>query len=321
MKSNKLFKAMNLKYIFLVSFIGVFYSITWAQQDAQYTQYMYNTISVNPAYAGSRGVLSLTALHRAQWIGLDGAPRSQTFNIHAPTGKNVGLGFNVVNDELGPVQETSFDLAFSYSVPTSDTGKLSFGLKAGGHLLNIDFLGLSQYDVELDATDNIDRKFSPNFGTGIYYHDTKFYLGASVPNMLQTRHFDESVNNDNSNGLLARERLNYYFMGGYILDLSDNLKFKPAFLGKMVNGAPLQIDVSANFLFADKLSLGLAYRWNSAWSTLASFQLSRGIMLGIAYDAETTALGRQAFNSGSFEAILRFEIFNTNNGLLYPRFF
>ena len=122
-----------------------------AQQDAQYTQYVYNTISVNPAYAGSRGVFSITGLHRSQWVGLDGAPRTQTLSLNTPIGENnkVGLGISIVNDEIGPTDETYFDIDFSYTIPVSDAGKLSFGLKAGGHLLNVDFQRLSQFDLSL----------------------------------------------------------------------------------------------------------------------------------------------------------------------------
>ena len=167
-----------------------------AQQDAQYTQYMYNTVAINPAYAGSRGVLSVAGLHRSQWIGLDGAPSTQTFNIHSPITEQMGLGLSVVNDEIGngTNQETYFDAVFSYTIPTSNEGKLSFGLKAGGHLLNIDFNKLQQFNPSANVTQesNIDNRFSPNFGAGAYYHTPKFYAGISVPNFLETEHFQNS---------------------------------------------------------------------------------------------------------------------------------
>jgi len=312
---------MKLRLIIVWILFFCLAGVAFAQQDAQYTQYMYNTISINPAYAGSRGVLSLTALHRDQWVGLDGAPKSQTFNIHAPVGNNVGLGFNVINDAIGPMQETSFDAAFSYTVPTSLSGKLSFGLKAGGHLLNIDYMGLRQFVPELTAADNIDQRFSPNFGAGMYYHSNRFYAGVSVPNILETRHFDEASDNNDASSFVSRERANYYLMTGYVFNLSPMLQFKPAMLGKIVNGAPLQLDLSANFLFANKVTLGGAYRWDSAWSALAGFQLSRGLMIGMAYDAEITDLGQASFNKGSFEVLLRFEVFGKSNAALYPRFF
>ena len=200
---------MKKIFIALVLVISSFEVIT-AQQDAQYTQYMYNTIAINPAYAGSRGVMSIGALYRSQWVGLDGAPTSQTLNLHAPTGKRVGLGLSIVNDEIGngTSQETYFDAAFSYTIPTGREGKLSFGLKAGGHILNLDFAKLSGYSEEGGASGlpSIDKKFSPNFGAGIYYHTEQFYAGLSVPNFLQTQHFDSS---NATTSYLAKERMNF----------------------------------------------------------------------------------------------------------------
>ncbi len=292
----------------------------YSQQDAQYTQYMYNTISVNPAYAGSRGVLSIAALHRSQWVGLDGAPTTQTLNFHTPVSDHVGLGLSVVNDEIGngTNQDTYIDAAFSYTVNTSEEGKLSFGLKAGGHLFNVDFTKLRNYGAETNLP-NIDNKFSPNFGAGIYYHTDQFYAGLSVPNFLQTEHFDSS--DTNSSSLIAQERMNFYLITGYVFELRNEVKFKPAALIKAVKGAPLQIDLSANFLFNDKFSLGAAYRWDSALSALFGFQLNDQLMLGLAYDKETTDLGATRFNDGSFEIMLRYEFLNKYKRVITPRFF
>ena len=292
-----------------------------AQQDAQYTQYMYNTISINPAYAGSRGVLSITGLHRSQWVGLDGAPTTQTLNIHTPVSERVGLGLSIVNDEIGngTNQDTYFDAAFSYTIPTSYTGKLSFGLKAGGHLLNIDFNQLQNYNNEAGSLGlpNIDKKFSPNFGAGVYYHTDQFYLGLSVPNFLQTEHFDTS----GATSVLAQERVNLYLITGYVFDLNPNLKFKPAVLIKAVSGAPLQADLSANFMLHDKFTLGAAYRWDAAVSALVGFQISDQFMIGLAYDKETTELGNTSFNDGSFEFMLRYEFRTRYKNVIAPRFF
>ncbi|WP_298472646.1 type IX secretion system membrane protein PorP/SprF [uncultured Maribacter sp.] len=293
-----------------------------AQQDAQYTQYMYNTMSVNPAYAGSRGVFSITGLHRSQWVGLDGAPTTQTLNFNTPVSKRVGVGLSIVNDEIGngTNQDTYFDAIFSYTIPTSDTGKLSFGLKAGGHLLNIDFNKLRNYNPALNPAgyQDIDRKFSPNFGAGIYYHTDKFYAGLSVPNFLKTEHFDSSGQSTTG---LAQERLNLYFITGYVFDLNPDLKFKPTVLLKGVQGAPLQVDLSANFMLHNKFTLGAAYRWDAALSALFGFQISDQFMVGLAYDKETTELGNTAFNDGSFEIMLRYELRTKYKKVLTPRFF
>lgn len=293
-----------------------------AQQDAQYTQYMYNTLSVNPAYAGSRGVLSLAGLHRSQWVGLDGAPTTQTFNFHTPVSERVGIGLSIVNDEIGngTNQDTYFDAAFSYTVPTSDEGRLSFGLKAGGHFLNIDFNRLRNFDPSTSPAgqQNIDKKFSPNFGAGVYYHTEKFYAGLSVPNFLQTEHFESS---GESSSFLAQERMNWYLITGYVFDLNPDLKLKPAALLKAVQGAPLQADLSATFLLNDKFSLGAAYRWDAALSALVGIQLNEKLMLGLAYDKEITELGNTAFNAGSFEVFLRYEFRTRYKNVLTPRFF
>ena len=308
------------KYIIIILIIITGFQSVSAQQDAQYTQYMYNTIAVNPAYAGSRGVFSIGALHRSQWVGLDGAPVTQTLNFHTPVSNRVGLGLSIVNDEIGngTNQDTYFDAAFSYTIPTSEEGKLSFGLKAGGHFLNIDFTKLRNYGAETNLP-NIDNKFSPNFGAGIYYHTDKFYTGLSVPNFLQTEHFDNS--GTNSSSFLAEERLNIYLITGYVFDINPNLKFKPAGLVKAVKGAPLQVDVSANFLINEKFSVGAAYRWDAAVSLLAGFQISDQFMLGLAYDRETTDLGATRFNDGSFEVFLRYEFLTRYKKVLTPRFF
>ncbi|WP_254097178.1 type IX secretion system membrane protein PorP/SprF [Aquimarina sp. Aq107] len=320
---------MKKIYILIVTVLlgFVFQQNSWAQQDAQYTQYMYNTISVNPAYAGSRGVMSIMGLHRSQWVGLDGAPRTQTLTLNTPIGDNnrVGLGLSIVNDEIGPTDETYFDIDFSYTIPTSDTGKLSFGIKAGGHLLNVDFDRLSQFDTgdPLFNNGNIDNKFSPNVGAGIYYHTDKFYLGLSAPNLLETDHFDESaaIDSNGNSSFIAEERINYYLIAGHVFDLSDTVKFKPAILSKLVFGAPLQVDLSANFLLYDKLTLGVGYRWSAAFSAMAGFQISDSLMIGFAYDKESTELGRTQFNDGSYEVMLRFELFRKYNRMLTPRFF
>jgi len=317
---------MNIKNKFTIAAVlsFIFIGVINAQQDAQYTQYMFNTMSVNPAYAGSRGQLSIAALYRAQWVGLDGAPTSQTLNLHSPIrNSKLGYGVSIVNDEIGDgvVQETYFDGIISYTIDVSADSKLSFGLKAGGNLLNLDFNKLRNFDDEVIRTDNIENRFSPNFGLGIYYHSNKFYAGLSAPNLLQTEFFDNSQTDANSVQFLSRERINFYLITGYVFDLNGNVKFKPALLTKMVGGAPLQVDFSANFMFNDKFTIGAAYRWDAALSAMAGFQISDQFMLGLAYDKETTELGGTQFNDGSFEVFLRFELAKRFQKLVSPRFF
>ena len=293
--------------------------ISYAQQDSQFTQYMYNTINVNPAYAGSRESMNIFALHRTQWVGLDGAPVTNTASINTPiNGSNVGLGVSIVNDKIGPSDENNIAVDFSYTIHTSDTYKLSFGLKATANLLNIDFNKLSQYDPNdyLFQT-NIDNKFSPNIGVGLYLHSDNTYFGLSAPNLLQTTHFDRYTSKGSS--LLAKEKIHYYLIAGHVFDLTGDIKFKPSVLAKMVTGAPLQVDVSGNFMFSDKFVAGIAYRWSAAMSAMVGFQATDSWFIGYSYDLETTRLSN--YNSGSHEIFLRYELFNKYDRIITPRFF
>lgn len=293
----------------------LFFSVVCsAQQDSQYTQYMYNTISVNPAYAGSRGALSVFGLYRTQWIGLDGAPVTSTISVNTPlNNSNLGLGVSLVNDKIGPTNENTLSADLSYTIPTSDTFKLSFGIKGTANLFNLDLNKLSYEDQDDPQFQDLNSKITPNIGAGVYWHSDRAYLGVSVPNFIETNRY-----NDDDTAIF-KDKINYYFMAGYVFDLNYYVKFKPAVLTKMVQGAPLQVDVSGNFMFNDKFTVGLAYRWSASLSAMAGFQVSDGLYIGYGYDHETTQLRR--YNSGSHEIFLRFEFFNNYNKMISPRFF
>ena len=286
----------------------------FAQQDAQYTQYMYNTININPAYAGSRGVMSIFGLHRTQWVGLDGAPVTNAFSLNTPlNNSNLGLGLSLVNDRIGPTSDNTISADISYTVPMAEELKLSFGIKASGNMFNLDTEKLTPQQQNDPSLQNFDNEISLNFGAGVYLHSDKFYLGLSVPNFLQDKKY-----NDN-NVAVFQERMNFYAIGGYVFDIAPSIKFKPAFLTKLVTGSPLQVDASANFLFFDKLMLGAAYRWDAAVSAMAGFQITDGLYIGYGYDLETTKLRNH--NSGSHEVFLRFELFKKVSKMVSPRFF
>jgi type IX secretion system PorP/SprF family membrane protein len=295
--------------------VFMFFSVAgYAQQDAQFTQYMYNTININPAYAGSRGALSIFGLYRTQWIGLDGAPETSSFSVNTPlNNSNLGLGLSLVNDKIGPTNENTFSVDVSYTVQTSADFKLSFGLKATGSLFNLDINKLNPVDQGDPQFNNLDNVFKPNIGAGVYWHSDKAYVGLSVPNFIETNRY-----NDNDVAIY-KDKINYYFIAGYVFDLSSEIKLKPAGLLKMVEGAPLQADVSANFMFIDKLVVGVAYRWSAALSTMVGFQVTDGLYLGYGYDCETTNLNN--YNSGSHEIFLRYEFFNDRNRINGPKFF
>jgi type IX secretion system PorP/SprF family membrane protein len=287
--------------------------VSYSQQDAQYTQYMYNTININPAYAGSRGVMSIFGLHRAQWVGIDGAPVTNSFSINTPiNNSNLGVGLSFVNDRIGPTDDNNISVDLSYTIKTSETYKLSFGVKGSANLFNFDPTKLNIYTPD-NSLQGYNNKFSPNIGAGAYIHSNNSYLGLSVPNFFETKRYSDN------DFLIYKEKMNFYLMGGYVFDLSSNLKLKPAFLGKMVQGAPLQLDVSANFLINEKFVLGAAWRWSAAASLMAGFQINDGLYIGYGYDLETTKLAH--YNSGSHEVFLRFELFKSQNRIVAPRFF
>lgn len=287
----------NLIFIALV--IGVVYHAQ-GQKEPQYTQYMYNIGSFNPAYVGTVETTDISALYRAQWIDIPGAPRTIRFGLNIPmANEKNGLGFNVVNDQLGPSTQTFVDVAYSYQINVSDDTKLSFGIDAGGSFLNVDF---SKGTFENPGEPILDREminnFYPTVGAGMFLYQDHWYLGASVPNFLTDGIYNDEV------ATVIDDKLQLNFIGGYVFDLSDGLKFKPAVLANYISGAPLTMNISANFLINDVFTLGASYRVDNAVSGLAGFQISSGTFIGYSYDYSTNALGE--FNQGSHEVILKF---------------
>ncbi|MCD0467182.1 type IX secretion system membrane protein PorP/SprF [Flavobacterium sp. ENC] len=273
----------------------------FAQQDAQYTQYMYNTAILNPAYVGSREALSITGLSRMQWVGIEGAPKTITFSVSSPVSEKVGLGLSFIHNQAGPSNETLLSGDFSYNIRLNYKYWLFFGLKANGALLNVDYTKLKQYNPNDPVFQNsISNDFSPNVGAGIYLMSKDTYVGISAPLLLDTKDFTPHKE------ILVQRRTHYYLMAGHIFEVSDAIKFKPALLVDFVKGNPLNTNLSANFLFFDKFTLGASYRWTAAVSGLAGFQISKKLFAGYTYDADTMNLGN--YNSGSHELFLRFDL-------------
>ena len=287
-----------------------------AQQDPQYTNYMYNTININPAYAGSRGALSIFGLHRSQWVGLEGAPTTNSFSVNTPiAGSKVGLGVSFVNDALGVMDENTISVDFSYTLDLNNRGsKLSFGMKGSANLLNVAYSDLNKYNPnDPQLLNDVRNEFTPNIGAGIYWHNEKSYVGFSVPGFLESTRYDNNIQST------MQQKMHYYLMAGHVFEINPVLKFKPAFLIKAVSGAPLQADITANFLIHDKFTIGGAYRWDAAWSGLIGFQVTDGMFIGYSYDSDTKAL--RNYNNGSHEIFLRFELFNKYRRVNSPRFF
>lgn len=304
----------SLKFTIIVfmlcnCFIGV------AQQLPQFTQYMYNTISINPAYAGSREVLSIVAIHRSQWVGLDGGPTTQTLSAHLPLRNNkIGVGLSVINDELGFENFTYIYGDFSYTVRTGQNTKLAFGIKGGitQYSLDNDFR-ISESDDPLIF--GVENRWGPNFGAGAYWHSNRWYLGLSAPRILNT-------DNNNKNEFKALERVSYYFNGGYVFDLNQSIKFKPTFLVKATNGAPVSIDLTGTFLYRNIFWFGGSYRINEnaqALGGLVDFQVTNKIRIGYAYEYPLSDL--RPYTSGTHEIFLMFELIDKRKRIKSPRYF
>ena len=284
-----------------------------SQQDSQYTQYIYNTMSVNSAYTGQRDVLSYSGLYRTQWVGIDGAPKTLTFGIHSPLkNENLGMGISIVSDQLGPIREDYINLNFSYTIRLNRSTELSFGLKGGLHNLSSDFSrGNSFQNTDVAFNENISL-FSPTIGAGLYLHSTRSYLGLSAPNFLTTEHYNDYKES------LASERLHLFLIGGYVFNIDNDIKLKPAFLIKAVSGAPLIADLSINAMFNNRFVFGLAYRWDDSLSGLTGLQVNKTLFIGYAYDYNTS-IGNK-YTGGTHEVMLRFELQQINK-ILSPRFF
>lgn len=292
-------------------------SVGVAQQLPQFTQYMYNTISINPAYAGSREALSVVALHRSQWVGFKGGPITQTLSVHTPLRNDrIGLGLSLIEDDLGPQNFTYLYGDFSYSIPTGSDGKLAFGLKGGFTQFSFDA------DFRLDEDNQNDPliygtkdRWAPNIGAGVYWSTNKIYASLSAPRIL---------NNDanNENDFEALERISYYFTAGGIVDISKSFKLKPSVLIKATNGAPVSYDLTSSLLYKEKFWLGGSYRINeltAAAGLYAGFQISRQLLIGYAYEKPISEIAD--YTSGTHEIILMYEFKFLSSKLKSPRYF
>ncbi|MFN3969672.1 type IX secretion system membrane protein PorP/SprF [Flavobacterium sp.] len=278
-----------------------------AQQDPQFTHYMYNMSVINPAYATeNKDVINMGGIYRAQWVGIEGAPTTQSFFAHKPLSRKVEMGISIVHDEIGDVVEESNIYAdFAYVLSLSEKTRLSFGVKAGVTLFSTNFNGFQYTSPLLDPAfeNNISQTF-PNVGAGTYLFGDNYYLGFSTPNLLTTKHLE------NTNGIVTTgvEAIHYFLTGGYVFTLNgnDNLKIKPAFMAKGVQGAPVALDLTTNVLINNKFEAGLGYRLDDSVSGLASFYVTPRLRIGYSYDYTLTNLRK--FNTGSHEVFVLFDL-------------
>jgi len=300
------------RFIFLcLGFYCCSLSSVKAQQEPQFTQYMYNMFILNPAYAGSNNVLTAVGFYRSQWDNVPGAPRTLSFSLDKPLyNEKVGIGFSAYSDQIGPSSELFASASFSYGIQTGNNSELKFGLRAGVHNLAVDF-SKANYDPE-HLIENFNH-FAPTVGFGLFWYSNNWYVGASVPNILETKYFDDTSKSE------ASKKPHYYLTGGYIFQINDNLKFKPTALLKAVGGAPFSFDLSANLMIRDKMTIGCAYRNEESIAMLSSFQITPQLNLGYAFDYNTG--GIEEISLFSHEFMMRYE-FNFERTRSYsPRFF
>ncbi len=310
---------MKLEYrikVLGISLLGLsFFQSSYAQQDPQYTQYMYDHANVNPAYAGSTGTFDIFGMYRTQWIGLDGAPKTATLSGTSPIGTTgLGIGFHFTNDQIGAMDENNISVDLSYVINLNYDYRLSFGLKGTGNLLDVNYSKLQIHNPSDPSThENINNDFSLNMGAGVFFYSDNAYVGLSVPKLFtETRYSNNDVKT-------MREKMHLYLTAGYVFDLTPDWQLKPAALVKTVEGSPLQVDVSANALFKEKYTIGLGYRWDASVSLLAGYQIRHNMFIGYSYDTDTSSLSNH--NSGSHEIFMRFNLFNNTRGSSSPRFF
>ena len=285
-----------------------------AQQNPVYTQYMYNPTIINPAYAASKESMSFFGLYRNQWVGIDGAPKTANVGFTTPLNNpKLGLGVNFVNDHIGALDENSISFDLAYTLDVDAQYKLALGLKGTANLLSMSYSKLNIYDQTMPfAYEDVKNKFSPNIGAGAYLYSDEAYLGLSVPKIFKVDYYDDIKRRT------MRQQPLFYLMGGYVFDLGSDWLLKPAFLSKIGSGKP-SVDLTANFLFQEKFTIGTAYRWNAGISALTGFQIDENWFLGYAYDFDTTKLNQ--YNAGTHEIFMCFDWMGSFKSKRKNRFF
>ena len=305
-------RSMNYRVRLLVVFIGL-QTTVFSQQEPQFLQYMDNMLYYNPAYAGSREMLNLSALHRQQWIGVSGSPVSSTFQCHTPLKyESVGVGLSVVNDKLGPINASWINADFSYSLEFKNKGKLSFGVKGGVDILNGDLTKLYVNDANDKSLDyRYQNSTSFNVGSGVYYHSKYWFIGAAIPRILESK-------TDITNGEIAAQRHYYGMVGGYF-KLNRMFKIRPSAMVKITENAPLGLDLSTAVIIYDKLWLGGNYRLKESGGVFAQFQLSNQFKIGYGLEINTSKLAK--YNYGTHELMLSYDFIYKHRDLASPRYF
>lgn len=288
-----------------------------AQQDPMFTQYMHNPVSINPAYAGSRGTLNFVSIYRQQWVGMDGAPKTLTLSINSPfLNYNVGVGLSLIYDQIGPTKQTGIYADYSYRLKVTSQVKLAFGLKGGVYIYDINLLNLlgSQNDDHI-ALFGVRKMYLPNFGVGSYLYSDQFYVGFSIPKMLQNSLSDDQ----NTLSYVNREERHFFLTAGFVTTISENIKFKPSTVMRIVSGSPLSVEFSAVFILNDRLWLGGMYRLGDSVGSMVKFDLTSQLSIGYSYDL--TNSGLSSYNQGTHEVYISYDFAFKNKKILLPRYF
>lgn len=308
-----------MKKTILISIAILSSVLLTAQQDAMFTHYMFNTLAVNPGYAGSRDALTVTGLHRSQWVSFPGAPTTQTLTMHTPLlDDKLGLGLSVINDVIGPTHNTSGFVDVAYRLPVSDKAKLVFGVKGGINVLQGDIVSLSTQDAgDQGLSNNIKSDLQPNFGAGIYYQAERLYLGISAPGFLEN---DFGTKDGNGLTTFAQQR-HYFLIAGTVFSLSERVDLKPTGFLKVTEAAPVEGDVTATVVLDQKVWGGLMFRTGDALGLLAGVQLTDQLAVGYSFDFSYTN-ETFTYNGGSHEVMLRYDfVVNEKGKIRSPRYF
>jgi type IX secretion system PorP/SprF family membrane protein len=282
-----------------------------AQQDPMFAHYQFNQLVLNPAYAGNSDYTSFVLTTRHQWIGLEGAPQTQTFSVHTPLKNMIGVGLSLGRDVAGPVSTFMCEANFSYKLKVSDKSNLSFGLMGGFNNSSVKLIGLEGIDPNDVSFYNNINVYKPVFGAGLYFSHPSFYVGFSVPDLVESDYAENAVS--------WKHKRHYYFNAGYITELGENVKFRPAFMTRYVQNAPISAEVTTSFIFKDLIWFGLIYRLNDAVGALAAVQINNQFRLAYSYDYTTSVL--RPYQGGSHEISVSYDLNNGNKQHTSPRYF
>jgi len=319
-RSNKIILNLLNKHFLsksnLIIFLCLFFSVNTlnAQQEPMYSQYMFNMIQINPAYAGNRAVDNITTIYRNQWVGIKGAPTTANISWDKRLeGSNVGYGLQVYNDHLGIESSSGLQAFYSYRLPFQKSC-LTFGLSAGVLNYNAAFSHVITTQEGDPLFQELTNGWLPTVGIGALYATDNCYIGLSVPALLQTKIYS------NTYQVTSGANIHYFLTSGYIFNASEILKIKPSILIKVVKGAPVQCDFNVNSWINDKIGLGMSYRTGDSFVGMFEIQLSPDLRLGYAYDYTISNL--KSYSNGTHELMLRFELNNKKDQeILSPRYY